>query len=63
MSPDAGSGVLAGFRRNSRPSLLVGGAIALLILLLPSWLLLRGHETRSESVRRITVEGNTLNIP
>jgi membrane fusion protein, heavy metal efflux system len=63
MSPDAGSGVLAGFRRSSRPSLLVGGGIALVVLVLSSWLLLRGHETRSETVPRITVEGNTLNIP
>ena len=63
MSPDAGSGVLAGFRRGSRPSLLVVGGIGLLVLLLPSWLLLRSHETHSEAVRRITVEGNTLHIP
>jgi len=63
MSPDAGSGVLAGFRRANRAPLLVGGGIALVILVLLSWTLMRGRETPSETVRRITVRGNTLTIP
>ena len=63
MSPDAGSGVLAGFRRARRPSLLVGAGIAAVILVLLSWLMARGPETVSGSVRRITVRGNTLLIP
>jgi membrane fusion protein, heavy metal efflux system len=63
MSPDAGSGALAGFRRASRPSLVVAGGIGLVVLLVLSWLLLRGRESTSESVRHITVHGNTLVIP
>ena len=63
MSPDAGSGVLANFRRANRTPLLVGGGIALVTLVLLSWGLLRGRETASETVRRITVHGNTLTIP
>ncbi|HEY1417904.1 MAG TPA: efflux RND transporter periplasmic adaptor subunit [Myxococcaceae bacterium] len=63
MSPDAGSGVLAGFRRANRAPLLVGGGIALVTLVLLSWTLLRGRETTSETVRHITVRGNTLTIP
>ncbi len=62
MSPDAGSGALTGFRR-TRPSLLAGGAIALVLLVLASWLLLRSRETTTHVTRRITVEGNTLLIP
>jgi membrane fusion protein, heavy metal efflux system len=61
MSPDAGSGVLAGFRR-TRPSLLVGASIALVVLVLASWLLLRGHEAAIETTRHITVQGNTIHI-
>ena len=63
MSPDAGSGTLAGLRRAGRPSLLVGAGIALVVFVLLSWLLVRDHETRSEAVHRITVRGNTLLIP
>ena len=33
------------------------------MLVVLSWLLVREHETRSEAVRRITVQGNTLLIP
>ena len=63
MSPDAGSGTLTGLRR-ARPSLLLGGgSVALVALVFASWLLLRQHETTSESVRRIIVRGNTLQIP
>jgi len=61
MSPDAGS-ALAGFRR-SRPSLVVGGGIALVVLVLLSWLLLRGRESAPETTRRLTVKGNTIEIP
>ena len=63
MSPDAGSGTLAGLRRPGRSSLLLGGGIALVVLVLLSWLLVREHETKSEAVQRITVRGNTLVIP
>ena len=62
MSPDAGFGTL-GYRRTGRPSLVVAGGAALVVVLLLSWLLLRGRETTSESVRHITVHGNTLLIP
>src|SRR5262249_31534960 len=62
MSPDAGSGTLASFRRAGRPPLVVAGGIALVVVVLLSWLLLRGRETTSESVRHITVHGNTLLI-
>jgi len=63
MSPDAGSGALAGFRRAARPSLLLGGGIAFVVLVFASWFLLRERETTSQSVHRITVQGNTLLIP
>jgi cobalt-zinc-cadmium efflux system membrane fusion protein len=63
MSPDAGSGVLAGFRRANRTPLLMGGGLALVTLVLLSWVLLRGRETTAEKVRHITVHGNTLTIP
>jgi len=63
MSPDAGSGVLAGVRRAGRPPLVVVGAITLVVLVVLSWLLLRGREATSESVHHITVHGNTLLIP
>ena len=62
MSPDAGSGALAGFRR-TRPSLLVGGGVALALLVLASWLLLRGREAPIDTTRHVTVHGNTISIP
>ncbi len=61
MSPDAGS-ALAGVRR-PRPSLLIGGGVALALLVLLSWLLLRGHEASTDTVRRPTVHGNTIQLP
>jgi len=61
MSTDASS-VLAGFRR-ARPSLLVGGAIALVLLLFLSWLLLRTQEPTAEVAHRMSVSGNTIHIP
>src|SRR5262245_44860664 len=61
MSPDAGS-AMAGFRR-ARPSLMVGGGIALVVLVLLSWLLLRGRESTPETTRRMTVKGNTIQLP
>jgi cobalt-zinc-cadmium efflux system membrane fusion protein len=63
MSPDAGSGTLAGFRRVGRPPLVVIGGLALVLLALITWLLVRGREEAAESVRHITVHGNTLVIP
>jgi cobalt-zinc-cadmium efflux system membrane fusion protein len=62
MSPDAGSGTMAGFRR-ARPSLLIGGGIALVVLVLVSWLLLRGREAPIDTTRHVTVKGNTISIP
>ena len=62
MSPEASSGALAGVRR-ARPSLLLGGGIALVVLVLASWLLLRGREAPIDTTRRVTVEGNTIHIP
>jgi cobalt-zinc-cadmium efflux system membrane fusion protein len=61
MSPDAGS-ALAGLRR-SRPSLVVGGSVALVVLVLLSWLLLRGREIAPETTSHLTVKGNTIQIP
>ncbi len=61
MSPDAGS-VLAGVRR-ARPSLWIGAAAALVVLVLLSWLLLRGREATTASAPHITVQGNTVQIP
>jgi membrane fusion protein, heavy metal efflux system len=61
MSPEAGSAV-AGFRR-ARPSLLLGGGVALLAVLLLSWLLLRTQEPAAEVARRMSVAGNTIHIP
>jgi len=61
MSPDAGSGALGSLR--ARPSLVAGGAIALVVLVIASWLLLRGRETETATTHRITVQGNTVHIP
>ena len=63
MSPDAGSGTLAALRRPGRFPLVLAGGVALVVLVVLSWLLVREHETRTEAVRRITVQGNTLLIP
>jgi len=61
MSPEASS-ALAGFRR-VRPSLLVGGGIALVLLVSLSWLLLRTQEPATEIAHRVSVSGNTIHIP
>ncbi len=61
MSLEVGSAI-QGFRR-TRPSLLVGGGVALVALIFASWLLLRTRETAPETIHRLSVQGNTIHIP